>query len=129
MIKYFKDIDILNIELHKGEFGYSEEIADGVIFDISQGGEILSIEVLDVAKKFHKPGCGSGFSRSMWQEHPDDGLNRAPGFALQFAASRSSRPVVGQPSVAGLSHTHRPITYTPESPLLSVPSNLDTSSQ
>ncbi|RZN36069.1 MAG: DUF2283 domain-containing protein [Methanosarcinales archaeon] len=56
MIKYFKDIDILNIELHEGEFGYSEEIADGVIFDISQEGEILSVEVLDVAKKFRKPG-------------------------------------------------------------------------
>ena len=55
MIKYFKEIDILNIELHEGEFGYSEEIADGVIFDISQEGEILSIEVLDVAKKFRKP--------------------------------------------------------------------------
>ena len=55
MIKYFKDIDILNIELHEGEFGYSEEIADGVIFDISQEGEILSIEVMDVAKKFRKP--------------------------------------------------------------------------
>ena len=51
MIKYFKDIDILNIELHKGEFGYSEEIAEGVIFDISREGEILSIEVLNVAKK------------------------------------------------------------------------------
>ena len=56
IIKYFKEIDILNIELHEGEFGYSEEIADGVIFDISQEGEILSIEVLDVAKKFRKPG-------------------------------------------------------------------------
>ena len=55
MTKYFKEIDILNIELHEGEFGYSEEIADGVIFDISQEGEILSIEVLDVAKKFRKP--------------------------------------------------------------------------
>ena len=55
MIKYFKNIDILNIELHKGEFGYSEKIADGVIFDISQEGEIMSIEVLDAAKKFRKP--------------------------------------------------------------------------
>ena len=54
MIKYFKDIDILNIELQKGEFEYSEEIAEGVIFDISRESEILSIEVLDVAKKFHK---------------------------------------------------------------------------
>ena len=47
MIKYFKNIDILNIELHKGEFEYSEKIADGVIFDISQEDEIMSIEVLD----------------------------------------------------------------------------------
>ncbi|MEA1894440.1 MAG: DUF2283 domain-containing protein [Euryarchaeota archaeon] len=70
MIKYFKEIDIPNIELHEGEFGYSEEIADGVIFDISQEDGILSIEVLNVAKKFHKPGRGAGFSRSMWQEHP-----------------------------------------------------------
>ena len=63
MIKYFKDIDILNIELHEGEFGYSEEIADGVIFDISQGGEILSIEVMDVAKKFHKPAADRVFEK------------------------------------------------------------------
>ncbi|RJS72779.1 DUF2283 domain-containing protein [Methanophagales archaeon] len=51
MIKYFKKIDILNIELHEGEFGYSEEIADGVIFDISQEGEILSIEVAGRGKE------------------------------------------------------------------------------
>ena len=55
MIKYFKNIDILNIELHKGEFEYSEKIADGVIFDISQEDEIMSIEILDAAKKFRKP--------------------------------------------------------------------------
>jgi len=63
MIKYFKDIDILNIELHEGEFGYSEEIADGVIFDISQEGEILSIEVMDVAKKFRKPSVERVFEK------------------------------------------------------------------
>ncbi|KAF5412743.1 MAG: DUF2283 domain-containing protein [Euryarchaeota archaeon] len=89
MIKYFKDIDILNIELHEGEFGYSEEIADGVIFDISQEGEILSIEVLDVAKKFRKPGCGSRFSRSMWQEHPRRWFKSCPGLC---APARSQPP-------------------------------------
>ena len=88
MIKYFKDIDILNIELHEGEFGYSEEIAEGVIFDISQEGEILSIEVLDVAKKFRKPGCGAGFREACGKSAPDDDLNRVWGFALQLAASR-----------------------------------------
>ena len=29
MIQYFKEIDILNIELHEGEFGYSEELDCG----------------------------------------------------------------------------------------------------
>ena len=76
MIKYFKDIDILNIELHEGEFGYSEEIADGVIFDISQEGvysqegEILSIEVLDVAKKFRKPAVGQVFEKYVARAPP-----------------------------------------------------------
>ncbi len=69
MIKYFKDIDILNIELHEGEFGYSEEIAEGVIFDISQKGEILSIEVLDVAKKFHKPAVERFFEKYVARAH------------------------------------------------------------
>ena len=34
MIKYWKDVDILDIELKKGKYEYSEEIAEGVILDI-----------------------------------------------------------------------------------------------
>ncbi|MEA1905619.1 MAG: DUF2283 domain-containing protein [Euryarchaeota archaeon] len=70
MIKYFKDIDILNIELQEGEFEYSEEIADGVIFDISREGEILSIEVLDVAKKFRKHDMGRVAEKYMARAPP-----------------------------------------------------------
>ena len=33
MIKYWKDVDILDIELKEGKYEYSEEIAEGVILD------------------------------------------------------------------------------------------------
>ncbi len=50
-IKYVKDIDVLNIELQKGKFEYSEELGEGVILDISQNGEILGIEIIDASKR------------------------------------------------------------------------------
>ena len=53
-IKYVKDIDVLNIELQVGEFAYSEELAEGVILDLSQDGEILGIEVIDATKRLQK---------------------------------------------------------------------------
>ena len=33
-IKYWKDIDVLNIDVKKGNYEYSEEVADGVVIDI-----------------------------------------------------------------------------------------------
>jgi len=51
MIKYWKDVDILDIELKGGEYEYSEEIAEGVILDIDKKGEIISIEILDMSKR------------------------------------------------------------------------------
>ncbi len=54
-IKYFRDIDVLNIDIQEGAFKYSEEPAEGIIFDISEDGEILSIEVLDAEKRFEEP--------------------------------------------------------------------------
>jgi uncharacterized protein YuzE len=54
-IKYWTDIDVLNIYLKKGEYEYSEEVADGVVLDINREGEILSIEILDATKKMDKP--------------------------------------------------------------------------
>ena len=54
-IKYWKDIDVLNIEFEKGDFEFSEEVADGVILDISKDGDIRAIEILDATKKMDKP--------------------------------------------------------------------------
>ena len=51
MIKYWKDVDILDIELKKEDYEYSEEIAEGVILDIDKKGEIISIEILDMSKR------------------------------------------------------------------------------
>jgi len=51
MIKYWKDVDILDIELKKDDYEYSEEIAEGVIWDIDKKGEIISIEILDMSKR------------------------------------------------------------------------------
>jgi len=53
-IKYVKDIDVLNIELQEGKFEYSEEIGEGVILDLSQNGDILSIEIVDASKRLGK---------------------------------------------------------------------------
>ena len=50
-IKYLEDIDILNIELERGEFEYSKEVAEGVIVDIGKEGEILGIEIIDAKRR------------------------------------------------------------------------------
>ncbi|MBE0479077.1 DUF2283 domain-containing protein [Candidatus Aerophobetes bacterium] len=53
-IRYVKNIDVLNIDLGEGKFDYSEELAEGIILDISKEGEILSIEVVDASKRLRK---------------------------------------------------------------------------
>ena len=53
-IKYVKDIDVLNIELQEGSFEYSEEIGEGVVLDVGEKGDILSIEILDATKRLGK---------------------------------------------------------------------------
>ncbi len=54
-IKYWKDIDVLNIEFGEGDFEFSEEVADGVILDITKEGDIRAIEILDATKRMDKP--------------------------------------------------------------------------
>ena len=54
VIKYVKDIDVLNIELQEGNFKYSQEIGEGVILDIGKNGDILSIEIVDATKRLEK---------------------------------------------------------------------------
>jgi len=53
-IRYVKDIDILDIELQKGKFEYSEELAEGIVLDIGKEGKILSIEVIDASKRLRE---------------------------------------------------------------------------
>jgi len=53
-IKYWKDVDVLDIEIAKGEYEYSDEIAEGVILDINRKGEIISIEILDATKRLEE---------------------------------------------------------------------------
>jgi len=54
-IKYWKDIDVLNIEVKKGDYEYSEEVADGVTLDLSKEGDIIAIEILDATKRMDRP--------------------------------------------------------------------------
>lgn len=54
-IKYSSDIDVLNVELKKGKYEISQEIAEGVILDLSKDGEILAIEIIDAVKRLAKP--------------------------------------------------------------------------
>lgn len=54
-IKYWEDIDVLNIDVKKGDYEYSEEVADGVVLDIDKDGEILSIEILNATKRMDAP--------------------------------------------------------------------------
>ena len=53
-VSYWKDSDILNIKLKKGKFKFSAEIAKGVVLDISKGGEILAVEILNASKRLTK---------------------------------------------------------------------------
>ena len=54
-IKYWKDVDVLNVTLKEGDYEYSEEVAEGVVLDIDKNGEILGIEILDATKKMDEP--------------------------------------------------------------------------
>ena len=54
-IKYLPDIDVLNVELKKGKYEISQEIAEGIVLDLSKDGEVLAIEILDAMKRLTKP--------------------------------------------------------------------------
>ena len=49
---YDKEEDIFNIQLKDGKYWKSIEIDDKVIFDISEDGSILSLEVLKASEVF-----------------------------------------------------------------------------
>ena len=49
---YDKEEDILNVQLKEGEYWKSIELANGIVFDVSKDGSILSVEILRASKVF-----------------------------------------------------------------------------
>jgi len=54
-VRYWKDIDVLDIVLKKGSYRFSEPIADDVVVDLSDAGELLAIEIHHATKRFARP--------------------------------------------------------------------------
>ncbi len=55
VIRYWKDIDVLDIVLKKDKYDFSEPIVEDVVLDISKSGEIMGIEIHHASKRFAKP--------------------------------------------------------------------------
>mgnify|MGYP001614040370 FL=1 len=55
VVRYWKDIDVLDIVLKKGKYTYSQPVAEDVVLDVSQSGEILSVEIHHATKRLAKP--------------------------------------------------------------------------
>ncbi len=49
---YDKEEDILNVQLKEGEYWKSIELSNGIVFDVSKDGAILSVEILRASKVF-----------------------------------------------------------------------------
>ena len=49
---YDKEEDILNIQLKDEKYWKSIELANGIVFDVSKDGSILSVEILRASKIF-----------------------------------------------------------------------------
>lgn len=50
-ILYDPETDSMDIEFQKGKYEVSQEIADGVIIDYTEDGQIISIEILNASKR------------------------------------------------------------------------------
>ena len=55
VVRYWKDIDVLDIVVKKGKYAYSQPVADDVVLDMSNSGEILSVEIHHATKRLTKP--------------------------------------------------------------------------
>ncbi len=49
---YDKEEDILNVQLNDGKYWKSIELPNGIVFDVSKDGAILSVEILKASKVF-----------------------------------------------------------------------------
>lgn len=54
-VRYWKDIDVLDIVLKKGKYQFSEPVSEDVLLDVSQAGEILSVEIHHATKRLARP--------------------------------------------------------------------------
>lgn len=54
-VRYWKDIDVLDIVLKKGPYQFSEPVADDVVLDVSRTGEILAVEIHHATKRLARP--------------------------------------------------------------------------
>lgn len=50
-INYWKDTDILDIELGNSQVEYAKEIAPGVVLEFSKSGEIVGLEIMKASAK------------------------------------------------------------------------------
>ncbi len=53
-ITYDKKADAATIYFQKGRYHRSKEVDDGMVVDYTKNGKIISIEILDVSKRFQK---------------------------------------------------------------------------
>ena len=48
----YKEADAMYIYADEGEYEISEEVGEGLIIDLSKGGKIICLEILDASEKF-----------------------------------------------------------------------------
>ncbi len=53
-IHYDRKADAISIKFQEGKYDVSEEVADGIIADVTKDGKIISIEILDASKRMPK---------------------------------------------------------------------------
>jgi len=53
-ISYDPKADAINIKFQDGKYDVSEEVATGIIADMTKDGKIISIEILDVSRRMPK---------------------------------------------------------------------------
>ena len=54
-VEYDRQADAMYIRLAEGEVADSDEVRDGVIFDLDAAGRVLGIEILDVSRRTDVP--------------------------------------------------------------------------
>ncbi len=53
-ISYDAKADAISIKFQEGKYDVSEEVADGIVADVTKDGKIISIEIMDASKRMPK---------------------------------------------------------------------------